>query len=262
MSDFPRLPPPLDPVAASQQVGRLAPPRSGPSPLPGYRVRQTAAEEAHNATAAELPVTLARQLDGMLAETLYEERKLSLLPQRILSTRTGVPQPKVSAYERGRITPSWETFVRLLMAMGRAPVLSTRSVRGADSVRDGSSEDRLFGALLEVVGLVGDRPYLIWHRAAAYLHGLAMTAERVILQGVAVHVVGDPDRLDDFARTLGDDRREVRTARGPQLSPHLTVLYDGIELNLFVMDEVGAAIDIGFGGQTFRVPPLDDVLVF
>jgi hypothetical protein len=58
--------------------------------------------------ASEPPLTLARQLNGLLAETLYEERKLSLIPKRILSTRTGVPHPKISAYERGRTTPWWE----------------------------------------------------------------------------------------------------------------------------------------------------------
>jgi hypothetical protein len=260
VSQFPRLPPPPDPEAASAQSGRIAPPRSGPLPLPGHRVKPSSAGEEVGSQFNEIPVTLTRQLNGMLAETLYEERKLSLLPQRLISARAGVPQPKVSACERGQTTPSWPTFVRLLMAMGRVPVLSTHSTHESGR-HSNSPEDRLFDALRAAVELVGDRPYLIWHRAAAYLHGLAMTAERVIMQGVALHVAGRPDRLDDYAQALSD-RREVRTARGPQVSPHLSVDHNGIEINLFVVEHLSPSVDISLSGQTFRVPPLNQVLVF
>jgi transcriptional regulator with XRE-family HTH domain len=256
---FRRVPLP-DPQEESAQAGKLAPPRTGAAPLPGHRVMPGSKAGELGTPAGEPPLTLARQLNGLLAETLYEERKLSAIPQRILSARTGVPQPKISAYERGRTTPSWETFVRLLLAMERVPVLTTRWTHGAVS-HLGGPEDRLFGALLTAVDIVGDRPYLIWHRAAAYLHGLAMTAERVIMQGVAVQVAGDPDRLDDFAQTLGD-QCEIRTARGPNTWPHLSVQYDGVDINLFVRKELGPAIEISFSGERFRVPPVGDVLVF
>ena len=196
----------------------------------------------------------------MLGESLYEDRKHTLWPQRLLSSRTGIPQQNISAYERGRTTPSWPTYVRLLLAMNRVPLLTTKPSCATTSYR-GSPEERLLETLVTVGDMVGERRYSIWHRAAAYLHRLPMTAERVVMQGLAVRVSGRPDRLDEFAQELCQ-LREIRTARGPNLRPHLSFDCAGIDVALFPYEDIGPSIEVGFDGRVFPVAPLDKVVVF
>jgi transcriptional regulator with XRE-family HTH domain len=247
---------PPDPQAISAQSGPVASPRTAGRPLPGHRVMP----DARESRGVEVPPSLAEQLRGMLAETLYEDRKLSLLPQRVLADRSGVPQQSISAYERGRITPSWSTYIKLMLAMNRIPILATRPTPASDG-QLGEPEDRLLDALVAIKQAVGDRPYAISHRGAAHLHGLPMTAERVIAQGMAVRVAGRPDRLDEFAQELSG-LREIRTARGPAIAPHLSFDHAGIDIALFIREDIGASVQLSLGGETFSVVPLDRVLVF
>jgi transcriptional regulator with XRE-family HTH domain len=51
-----------------------------------------------------------------LGQVLADERFRQLRLQRTVAAASGITQPKLSAYERGRLIPSWEVFVRVLAA--------------------------------------------------------------------------------------------------------------------------------------------------
>ena len=52
------------------------------------------------------------------AQVLRDSRQLGGLTQAQLSTRSGITQPVISAYERGRREPGAETFLMLIEAAG------------------------------------------------------------------------------------------------------------------------------------------------
>lgn len=58
---------------------------------------------------------------GRLPARLRELRAEAGLSQKALSERSGVPQPTISAYEQGGITPTWPAVVRLADALGVTP---------------------------------------------------------------------------------------------------------------------------------------------
>jgi len=60
------------------------------------------------------------------AEMLVEARTASGLTQTQLAERTGIPQPAISAYERGRRVPGADMFLRLLAATGAVVQLQFR----------------------------------------------------------------------------------------------------------------------------------------
>jgi transcriptional regulator with XRE-family HTH domain len=58
-----------------------------------------------------------------LGRLIYRTRQRTGTLQRILTARTGISQPNISAYELGRRQPTWPTFVQLIAAMDRRPVI-------------------------------------------------------------------------------------------------------------------------------------------
>jgi transcriptional regulator with XRE-family HTH domain len=60
-----------------------------------------------------------------LGQILADERFRFLMLQRSVAARSGVRQSSISAYERGRATPTWDVFVKILAAMDRRAVIRT-----------------------------------------------------------------------------------------------------------------------------------------
>ena len=56
-----------------------------------------------------------------LGKLIYRTRQQTVTLQRMLTKRSGVCQSSISAYEQGRVEPTWSTFVRLIAAMDRRP---------------------------------------------------------------------------------------------------------------------------------------------
>ena len=73
-----------------------------------------------------------------LGPALRRLRRLRGLSQRVLAEAAGVTRPMISAYERGRTTPSVETLDRLLAVLGA-------SLADLEREFDRNAEDRLFG---------------------------------------------------------------------------------------------------------------------
>lgn len=71
------------------------------------------------------------------AELLVEARKASGLTQSQLAERSGVPQPAISAYERGRRIPGADMFLRLLAANGATVQLDYRITRTTEDSPSG-----------------------------------------------------------------------------------------------------------------------------
>lgn len=65
----------------------------------------------------ELPSALVREL-----------RLAARLSQRALARRAGTSQPAIARYERGAVTPSWETLQRLAAACGRRVTIAAEAV--------------------------------------------------------------------------------------------------------------------------------------
>jgi transcriptional regulator with XRE-family HTH domain len=59
-------------------------------------------------------------------------RKRQGLSQRELASRTGIPQPMISAIERGRQDPRHSTLERVLAACGQELDIAMRAGRGID----------------------------------------------------------------------------------------------------------------------------------
>lgn len=49
---------------------------------------------------------------------IYSARRRARLTQAELARRLGIPQPQVSRWERGAVTPSFETLQRIVRACG------------------------------------------------------------------------------------------------------------------------------------------------
>jgi len=74
------------------------------------------------------------------AQVLRDSRQLGGLTQAQLSTRSGITQPVISAYERGRREPGAETFLMLIEAAGldfiiRVPTNTYRHATLPDSAQ-------------------------------------------------------------------------------------------------------------------------------
>ena len=93
------------------------------------------------------------------AQVLRDSRQLGGLTQAQLSTRSGITQPVISAYERGRREPGAETFLMLIEAAGldfiiRVPTNTYRHATLPDSAQTRAlvkqhhaSNVRIFGSV-------------------------------------------------------------------------------------------------------------------
>jgi predicted nucleotidyltransferase/DNA-binding XRE family transcriptional regulator len=78
-----------------------------------------------------------------IAELLQGARSSAGLTQDEVARRAGTSQPAVARYEQGVTLPTLPTLRRLLVACGRVPVISTRSVPRDRSARIGPHERAL-----------------------------------------------------------------------------------------------------------------------
>jgi uncharacterized protein len=78
-----------------------------------------------------------------VAELLHDARRSAGLTQAELARRAGTSQPAVARYEQGVALPTLPTLRRLLIASGRAPVISSRPAGGERGARIGPHERAL-----------------------------------------------------------------------------------------------------------------------
>jgi transcriptional regulator with XRE-family HTH domain len=185
-----------------------------------------------------------------LGRILQEERRRTGTLQRMLAQRTGISQPNVSAYERGRMQPSWPIFVRLLAAMERRPVLETAPLEPEYLPKVTLAE------VIDVtLDLVGDRSYRFEDEFAAHLLGSDWP-----IGYVHVAMVADPDRLDEFAlevvRKLGGT---ATTKRGQRLVPQVQ-FHHGTAMYVFELIAEGRRfVQVSHDGRTVNVSPAQDI---
>jgi len=133
---------------------------------------------------------------GTSGEALRRRRQQAGLSQRELAARSGVPQPNIAAYERGRRIPAAETAERL-DAVLRVPTLERlRQVRTpilAAAASRGLSEVRVFGSVARgAAGAASDVDLLVHPAPEASVFDLAgFMAEVEELLGIGVDVVSD-----------------------------------------------------------------------
>jgi len=184
-----------------------------------------------------------------LGQVLADERFRQLRLQRTVAAASGITQPKLSAYERGRLTPSWGVFVKVLAAMDRRPVIRTEPLEPVSLLPRSISED-----VDLVLLIVGDRGYRFEQATAAHLLG---TGERVEL--IYVSVEGDPERLDEVAAAIADRNRAVTTKRGGGVRPHVAFDHGGRRIALELVREARRSIEVEYDGRRVRVAPMEDI---
>lgn len=134
-----------------------------------------------------------------LGDSLRLRRLSAGLSQRQLALRSGVPQPNIAAYERGRRTPAVETLARLDGALNAPTFERLRAaretiIRVAESRR--LSDVRVFGSVARgEAGAGSDVDLLVHPGVDASVFDLAgFMAEIEELLGVSIDVVSDRGR--------------------------------------------------------------------
>jgi transcriptional regulator with XRE-family HTH domain len=204
-------------------------------------------DERHRAESME------KWIRGMLGRVLDAERRRELVQQRVVARLAGISQQRISSYERGLVTPSWETFVRILAGLGRRPVLSTASWTSAP-VSTRVAETGLLDAVHVALTVIGEREYRIEGPAASYLHRDGAPPPHEVI----ISIRGEPGDLDDLAVELSRSR-EVHTVRGPETSPHLEIKHGDKTALLLVRCESRPSVELVTKGQALRVAPADDI---
>lgn len=130
------------------------------------------------------------------AESLRQRRLDAGLSQRGLAERSGVPQPNIAAYERGRRVPAAETLQRLDAALSTPTLARIRVAR--DSILSAAqrrrlSDVRVFGSVARgEAGAASDVDLLVHPASDSSIFDLAgFMSEVEELLGVGVDVVSD-----------------------------------------------------------------------
>ncbi len=134
--------------------------------------------------------------DLRLADSLRQRRLSLALSQRELAALSGVPQPNIAAYERGRWVPTTETLSRLEAILGRPTLEGIRSLREsilAAAQRRSLSNVRVFGSVARgEADADSDVDLLVHPSAQASVFDLAgFMSEMEELLGTSVDVVSD-----------------------------------------------------------------------
>lgn len=133
---------------------------------------------------------------AVVGESLRNRRAAAGLSQRQLATLSGVPQPNIAAYERGRRNPSSETLDRLVAALSIPTMGRVRDAREAilqAAERRRLSDVRVFGSVARGEAGRGSDVDLIVHPSPETslfdLAGFQVEVEELL--GVEVDVVSD-----------------------------------------------------------------------
>jgi predicted nucleotidyltransferase len=130
------------------------------------------------------------------AATLLRRRQEAGFSQRELAALSGVPQPNIAAYERGRRVPASETLQRLDRALSTPTLARVRRLRGSiveAAERRSLSDVRVFGSVAHDQAESGsDLDILVHPSPEASIFDLAgFMAEVEELLGVPVDVISD-----------------------------------------------------------------------
>ncbi len=131
-----------------------------------------------------------------IADTLRARRLSAGLSQRALAQRSGVPQPNIAAYEKGRRIPSTGTLDRLAAAMDAPTFDRLRALREpiiAAARGRRLSDVRVFGSVARGQAGPGSDVDLLVHPApdASFFDLAGFMAEIEQLLGIRVDVVSD-----------------------------------------------------------------------
>jgi transcriptional regulator with XRE-family HTH domain len=188
-----------------------------------------------------------------LGRLIYRTRQQTVTLQRMLTRRSGVCQSSISAYEQGRVEPTWNTFVRLLAAMDRRPSIDVVPVDPPPSPdRVAYLLDCLDAAIREILTLLEGTPYRFERAVAAHLLGRKTTPKIIQLSAV-----GDID--DVSQRALDRLDREVLTIRGGEVGQRVQFDCHPLVVSIEIVDEPRQSVQVVHASRVVNVAPWTDV---
>jgi predicted transcriptional regulator len=188
-----------------------------------------------------------------LGRLIYRTRQQTVTLQRMLTRRSGVCQSSISAYEQGRVEPTWNTFVRLLAAMDRRPSIDVVPVDPPPSPdRVAFLLDCLDEAIREILTLLEGTPYRFERAVAAHLLGRKTTPKIIKLSAVG-------DIEDVSQRALDRLGREVLTIRGGDVGQRVQFDCHPLVVSIEIVDEPRQSVQVVHASQVVNVAPWTDV---
>ena len=188
-----------------------------------------------------------------LGRLIYRTRQQTVTLQRMLTRRSGVCQSSISAYEQGRVEPTWSTFVRLLAAMDRRPSIDVVPVDPPPSPdRMAYLLGCLDAAIRELLTLLEGTPYRFERAVAAHLLGRKTTPNLIKLSAVG-------DIEDVSQRALDRLDREVLTIRGGELGQRVQFDCHPLVVSIEIVDELRQSVQVVHAGQVVNVAPWPDI---
>lgn len=133
---------------------------------------------------------------GAIGPALRSKRRAAGMSQRELALRSGVPQPNIAPYERGRRSPAPETLRRLETALAVPTLDRVRAAREdilRVAARRGLADVRVFGSVARGEADAGSDVDLLVHPGpeASVFDLAGFMAEIRELLGVDIDVVSD-----------------------------------------------------------------------
>jgi DNA-binding XRE family transcriptional regulator len=196
----------------------------------------------------------AEDASRTLGKLIYRTRQQTVTLQRMLTKRSGVCQSSISAYEQGRVEPTWSTFVRLIAAMDRRPSIDVVPV---DPPPAPDHAAFLLGcldvAIREILTLLDGIPYRFEGKVAAHLLGRPTTPNIIKLSAV-----GD---IEDVSQRALDGlvSREVLTIRGGELVQRVQFDSYPLVVSIEIVDELRQSVQVLHADQVVNVAPWPDV---
>jgi transcriptional regulator with XRE-family HTH domain len=186
-----------------------------------------------------------------LGRLIYRARQRTGTLQRILTARTGISQPNISAYELGRRQPTWPTFVRLIAAMDQRPVIEIGPAERKLPLS--RLLDHLDEAIRDVLTVVDGLPYRFESDAALQLLGKQTTPDIVRVSAVA-------DIEDLTQRALDRLDRQIMTRRGGSDRSRVQFDCGPLFVSIMLIAEPRQSVQVVHGGRVVNVAPLPDAI--
>jgi transcriptional regulator with XRE-family HTH domain len=186
-----------------------------------------------------------------LGRLIYRTRQRTGTLQRILTARTGISQPNISAYELGRRQPTWPTFVRLIAAMDQRPVIDIGPAERKLPLS--YLLDRLDEAIRDVLTVVDGLPYRFESDAALQLLGQETTPDIVRVSAVA-------DIEDLTQRAVDRLDRQIMTRRGGSDRSRVQFDCGPLFVSIMLVAEPRQSVQVLHDGQAVNVAPWPDAI--